>query len=300
MLINNSTLQALRTGFNTNFQAGLGAAADITEPFITIVPSTTKLETYGFLGDFPIFRKWVGAKRLKSMEEKAYQLANDDYEVSIEVHKFKIMDDNLGLYGPIMTGIGTDAGRLRPRLVLDALKNGHLSVPASLCYDGLPFFSNAHVVNGVTFSNSDTTAAVNPWYLMDLRHPLKPIIYQNRMSPIFVSNVNGNGNNDHLFDTGMYKFGGEARGAAGYSYWQTCYRSTATLNAANYEAAKQAMASITDDNGEPLGLVPTHIVIGATNKAAAKTLFSIQNNAAGAGNIYYQDVEIIDGSLRLS
>lgn len=295
MLINNATLQALRTGYQTKFQAGLGSAPDMTAPFVTPVSSTTKTETYGWLGDFPIFRKWVGAKRIKSLEERAYQLTNDDYEVSIGIHKFKIADDNLGLYGPIMEGIGRDAAKLRPRLVLDALKAGNTTA----CYDGQYFFDVDHVINGTTFANNDTSATVNAWYLMDLSHPLKPIIYQDRMAPQFVSNVNGNGNNDHLFATGEFLFGGEARGAAGYSYWQTSYRSTATLNAANYEAAKQVMATYTDDNGEPLGIKPTHIVVGNTNLAAAKNLFAIQNNAAGAGNIYFQELSIIDGSLRL-
>ncbi len=295
MIINNASLQNLRTGFQTRFKAGLGSAPDITEPFVTPVPSTTLMETYGWLGDFPIFRKWVGAKRIKSIEERAYTLTNDDYEVTIGIHKNKIKDDNLGLYGPMMEGIGRDAAKLRPRLVLDALKAGNTSV----CYDGQYFFDTDHVINGVTFANNDTSASVNAWYLMDLSQPLKPIIYQNREDPHFVSNVSAEGANDHLFATGEYLFGGEARGAAGYSFWQTSYRSTATLNAANYEAAKQAMASYTDDNGELLGIKPTHIVVGATNLAAAKTLFTIQNNAAGAGNIYYNELSIIDGSLRL-
>lgn len=295
MIIDNANLRNLRTGFQTRFQAGLGRAPRITDPFVTEVASTTKTETYGWLGDFPIFRKWVGQKVVKALEERSYQLTNDDYEVTVAIHKHKLEDDNLGLYGPMLEGIGQDAAYLRDRLCLDALKAGH----TSLCYDGQYFFDTDHVINGATVSNSNTAATVNPWYLMDLSKPLKPIIFQNRKSPIFVSNVSHLAANDHLFETGEYKFGGEARGAAGYSYWQTSYRSTATLNATNYEAARAAMAALTDDNGEPLGIKPTHIVVGNTNLAAARTLFEAQNEAGGASNIYWKTLTVIDGSSRL-
>lgn len=296
MIINNAVLQALRTGFQTQFKAGLGRAPLVTAPFVTVVNSTTKTETYGWLSDFPIFRKWVGAKVAKAMEERAYTLVNDDYEVTIVIHKHKIEDDNLGLYGPMLEGIGQDAGMLRDRLCLDALKNGN----TSLCYDGQYFFDTDHVINGTTFSNNNTAATVEPWYLMDLSKPLKPIIFQNRKSPMFVSNVSAGGNNDHLFDTGEYKFGGEARGAAGYSYWQTSYRSTATLSATNYEAAKAIMQSYTDDNGERLGIMPTHIVVGSSNLSAAQKLFEAQNLAGGESNIHYKKLTVIDASSRLA
>src|SRR3546814_14654125 len=56
----------------------------------TPVTSTTKIETYGFLGEMPAFRKWVGGKRVKSLEEKAYQLINDPYEATVGIHKQQI------------------------------------------------------------------------------------------------------------------------------------------------------------------------------------------------------------------
>ncbi|EGF92429.1 mu-like prophage major head subunit gpT family protein [Asticcacaulis biprosthecium C19] len=295
MIINNATLTALRVSFNLSFTMGLGKAPRVTDPFVTPVPASTKVETFGFLGDFPIFKKWVGPKQIKALEERAYSITVDDYEVTVAVHKNKIKDDNLGLYPSMLEGIGQDAGYLRDRLCLDALKAGHTSTG----YDGQFFFDSDHVINGVTFSNINTAGTVEPWYLMDLSKPLKPIIYVDREKPNFVSNVNANGQNDHLFNLGEYLFGGEARGAAGYSYWQTSYRSTATLNAANYEAAKQIMSSYTDDNGEKLGIVPTHIVVGTSNLAAAQKLFEAQNLAGGESNIYWKKLIIIDASSRL-
>ncbi|CAL4866725.1 hypothetical protein MMA231_00969 [Asticcacaulis sp. MM231] len=236
----------------------------------------------------PIFRKWIGEKRVKSLEEKAYQLVNDDYEMTIGIHKNKIRDDNLGLYGPMFQGWGQEAGALKDRLIFDALKNGHLNT----CYDGQFFFDTDHVINGVTFANTDADTTVQPWFLMDLSKPMKPILYQTRQEADF--NMVTDPTDSHVFKTGEYLAGAEARGGAGYTYWQLAYRSRKTLNAANYEIAKQAMASWTDDNGENLGIKPTHIVVGTSNAAAAKNLFKKQNLAGGESNTYDGELQIIE------
>ena len=112
MIINRANLEALRTGFKTNFQAGIALAAPVSGPLVTEISSSTKIETYGFLGDLPVFRKWVGEKRIKSIEEKSYQLINDDFETTLGIHKSR----STGGCG-LPTGPGRPAdpsGRRRP------------------------------------------------------------------------------------------------------------------------------------------------------------------------------------------
>lgn len=290
MLINNTTLEALRTGFKTLFQAGLKKAAPQYAAFTTTVPSSTKVETYGFLGDFPVFRKWVGAKKIKSMLEKAYQLINDSFEATIGIHKDKIKDDNLGLYGPMVQGWGEDAGALADRLAFAALADG-TSRP---CYDGQNYFDTDHPmgVADTATANYDATAQVQPWYLLDCSKPLKPVLYQVREEPTF--NMVTDPQDSHVFTTGEYLMGGEARGAAGYTYWQLGFCSTKTLNEANYVAAKAAMAAFTNDEGEPLGVKPTHLVVGTSNVAAGRNLITKANLAGGESNIYFNDVALVE------
>ncbi len=290
MLITQTSLQALRTGFNLLFNNGLKAAAPVSEPLVTTVNSSTKVETYGFLGDLPIFRKWLGEKRIRSLAEKAYALVNESFEATLGIHKDKINDDNLGLYGPIVTGWGKDAGQLKDRLSFDALRDGHIRA----CFDGQNFFDTDHPVDfaGAPTTNMSGAGAVEPWFLVDLSKPLKPILYQERQAPAFAMVVDPT--DSHVFKTGEYLMGGEARGAAGYTLWQLAHRSTATLNEANYVAAYNAMAALKNDEGEPLEIRPTHIVVGPSNRAAAKSLFEAQNKAGGESNVYFKDVVIID------
>lgn len=290
MIITQTSLQALRTGFSTQFNNGLAAAAPVSDPLVTTVSSATKVETYGFLGDLPIFRKWLGEKRIRSLAEKAYALTNEDFEATLGIHKNKIADDNLGLYGPIVSGWGKDAGQLKDRLAFDALRDGHVRA----CYDGQNFFDTDHPVDfeGAPTTNMSGAGAVEPWFLVDLSKPLKPILFQNRQAPTF--DMVTDPKDSHVFKTGEYLMGGEARGAAGYTLWQLAHRSTAALDAASYVAAYNAMAALKNDEGEPLEIRPTHIVVGHSNRAAAKTLFDAQALAGGASNIYFKDVAIID------
>ncbi|WP_439471334.1 Mu-like prophage major head subunit gpT family protein [Brevundimonas sp.] len=288
MLITRTNLEALRTGFKSDFQRGIALAAPVADPLTSEVTSSTRVETYGFLGDLPIFRKWVGEKRIKSIEEKSYQLINDDFEATLGIHKHKIDDDNLGLYGPIVQGWGQDAGQLKDSLAFTALDQGHVRP----CYDGQNYFDDEHPTFGGVASNISGDGSNAAWYLVDLSKPLKPVLYQKRKAPTFAMVTDPE--DSHVFKTGEFLMGSEARGGAGYTLWQLAHRCTGALNAANYQAAQAAMAALKNDEGEPLGLKATHVVYGASNEAAAKTLFKAQNLAGGASNIHFNAVELIE------
>lgn len=288
MQITAATLEALRTGFKRDFQDGLAKARPLYEIFSTPVNSSTKVETYGFLGDFPIFRRWLGEKRIKAIEEKAYQLVNEDFEVTRGIHKNRIRDDNLGLYGPLITGWGDSAGALNDRLAFEALANGHQRP----CYDGQNFFDAEHPVGDGVKSNVSGDDAVQPWFLIDNSQALKPILLQTRQAPEFTMITNPE--SDHVFKTGEFLMGAEARAAAGYTFWHLAHRCTGALNEANYVAACQAMEALTDDEGEPLGLKATHVIVGTSNKVAARNLFKKANLTGGESNIYFEDVEIVE------
>lgn len=62
------------------------------------------------------------------------------------------------------------------------------------------------------------------WFLLDTTKPVKPFIFQDRKAPVFVSQTDMN--SDDVFMRKKFKFGAEARGAAGYGFWQLIYGST--------------------------------------------------------------------------
>jgi len=77
------------------------------------------------------------------------------------------------------------------------------------------------------------TLLVNPrltsttaWFLHCTSHPVKPFILQERKKPVFVQQTGMD--SDEVFMRRKFKFGAEARYAAGYSLWQLSCGSTGT------------------------------------------------------------------------
>jgi phage major head subunit gpT-like protein len=288
VIVSNATLQALRTQFNAKFKDGRSKAKAKAGILATPVSSSTKTETYGFLGEMPAFRKWIGDKRIKSLAERAYFLVNDPYEATVGIHKHQIQDDNLGIYPSMFEGWGMEAELWPDRLLFAALAAG-ITAP---CFDNQNFFDASHPnfdEAGTTYSNTNNAGTVQPWYLVDLSKPLKPLIFQKREDPHFwmITDVQ----DSRVAETGQFGVYAEARGAAGYTMPFLAYRSTATLNAANYVAARDAMAAFVDEVGDPRGIVATHIVYGVSNRAAADDLFMKANLVGGESNVHYKAVD---------
>lgn len=294
-IVTQALLEALRTTFSRAFEKGKTEAAVIGEFMSTPIPSTTSINTYGFLGDLPIFRKWVGEKRIKELLEKVYQLINEDYEATLGVKKTAIEDDQIGLYPALFEGWGREGKQWLDRLRFIALAQGHLRP----CFDGQNFFDDDHPTfmdGGSTWSNINNANQGEAWFLLDCSQPLKPLIAQERKAPYFwwIADLM----DSECAKTGIYTAYGEARGAVGYTMPFLAYRSTATLNAANYIAARDAMKAFKDDNGEPRGVRPTHLVAGISNHQKAKDVFKA-NLAGGESNTLASDAITIVQADRL-
>lgn len=299
MLVTQSALEALRVGFNGAFnRARLQATPTDFMSLASVLPSTTKTTTYGWLDAMPQWRKFVGERRLKSFSEQSYTLVNVPWEKSAELPIDDIEDDQLGIWTGIVAAWGSSgASELIEIQIAEAMRQGHLE----LCYDGQYFFDTDHPVGneaGDTFSNKTGDASGNPWFLLALDKDLKPFIYQQRKAPEF--SMVTNPNDSYVFQNRKVPMGSFARGVAGYTFPHYAHRCDGALDATNYQAAFEAMTTLTDSEGRPLGIKPTHLVYGASNRSAAKTLIEAQNEAGGASNIYWKDVVLVDGSTRLA
>lgn len=83
-----------------------------------------------------------------------------------------------------------------------------------------PYKSVCEVVEEPRLTNDDA------WFLLDCNKPVKPFVYQERKKPVFVQQTNMD--SDDVFNRGVYKFGAEARAAAGFGHWQLVYGSDGT------------------------------------------------------------------------
>jgi phage major head subunit gpT-like protein len=295
MIITAAVLNALRTGFATSFQAGFSGVAPAYEQIATTVPSTTKSNTYGWLGQWPDMREWVGDRVLKSISESGYAITNKDWESTVEVDRNDIDDDNLGMYPAMFETAGQAARRKPDQLVFGLLKAGH----STLCYDSQNFFDTDHPVAAevdgtgavTTVSNVQAGAGI-AWYLLDTSRPLKPLIFQNRKAPQFTAMDTAT--DENVFMRKKFRYGVDSRSNVGFGFWQMAFKSNAELNAENFEAAYAAMQLYTGDGGVKLGVKPTLLVVPPQLRAKASSLVTADKLANGADNPNKGLVTVLD------
>ncbi|MFK5947799.1 MAG: Mu-like prophage major head subunit gpT family protein [Methylococcales bacterium] len=271
MLVNRSNLGQLFEGFNTSFNKGLDSADSHYQEISMIMPSKASEETYGWLGQFPKLKEWIGDRTIKNLVAHSYTVKNKVYEDTISVKRTDIEDDQYGLMGPLVSEMGRVSGEHPDELIFSLLAAGF----ATKCYDGQFFFDTDHPVgvnNPVSVSNMQAGAGPG-WFLLDTSRSIKPVLFQERIPYKFTSLTNDQ--DENVFMRDEYLYGIRARVNVGFGLWQLAFGSKDTLDATNYEAARVAMMSQEGDEGRKLGIRPDTLVVAPSLESEALTL--IQN-----------------------
>lgn len=284
MIINRAALNAQFTGFKSIFNEAFTAAAPDWQRVAMMVPSTTTQEQYGWLGQVPGLREWVGDRVVQNLQTYDFTLKNRDYEATIGVGRNDIEDDRIGIYRPMIAELGRAASVHPDELVFGLIKTGF----SALCYDGKPFFSDQHPytkADGKAGTQSNTGGGSGTaWFLLDTARMIKPLIFQRRRPYTFVRMDAET--DEEVFNRKTYRYGVDARVSAGFGLWQLAHGSKQTLDAAGLKAAYQAMEELKGDHGRPLGLKPNLLVVPPALREAGLELLSAERNAAGATNVW--------------
>ncbi len=290
-IITPALLLALNTGFKKSFQDALDTAESQYLRIATTVPSTTSSETYGWLGQFPTFREWVGDRVLKDMAAHGYSIVNRKFESSVTVPRDAIEDDSCGIYMPLFSEMGRAAKVHPDELIFGLIKKGSVE----LCYDGQPFFDADHPVysevdgTGVAVSVSNVTAGAGPaWYLLDVSRALKPLIFQKRRDYNMQAMIRLD--DESVFMRDEFRYGVDARVNVGFGFWQMAHKSQATLDADNYAAARCAMLERKADGGRPLAIKPGLLLVPPALEGRARALIEKDKDA---GNEWYKSAEVL-------
>ncbi|MDR3173580.1 MAG: Mu-like prophage major head subunit gpT family protein [Treponema sp.] len=299
MIITNTVLTTLRTALRDEFRARMTEldAKGIWKLLATVIPSSTASNTYGWLGAFPQMREWVGDRVIKDISESAYQIVNQKWEATLAVERTHIEDDNLGQYRVLSREMADEFERFMDRHLGVLISGGF----TNLCFDGQPFFDEEHPV----YPNTDGTGTAaevsniigtgaesgSPWALLSLSGSLKPFIVQQRTQPEFEEITDPK--SERTFMQDKYTYGIRYRGSWGYGLWQQAVGSRAALSAGAYEAARLAMQTFKRDGGDPLGIAPTHLVVGPANEAAARAILAREFINGGDSNPNYHTAELM-------
>lgn len=286
IIVNRDNLNTIYTGFKTAFQGAFSGVTPDWNKVATLVPSATKTEDYAWLSQWPKLREWIGDRQIKSLAASGYQITNKKFESSVGIPRDDIEDDSYGVFTPLFAEMGYAAATHPDELVFALLAAG----ATTECYDGQYFFDTDHPVGAGTVSNN-LGGAGTAWYLLDATRPLKPLIFQRRKD--YSLKAMTDERDEAVFMRDEYRYGVDARCNVGFGFWQMAVRSAQTLDETNYGNARAAMMSFKSDEGRPLGVKPTLLVVPPALEAAALKLVQAENNAAGASNIYRNSAQVL-------
>lgn len=160
MQITPASLDAIFYNFNTLYQGAYQRIEPWYKKVATEVPSTGRENRYAWMKMIPRLREWVGERLLRNVEANGYTIVNKDYELTEEIDRNDILDDNLGVYAPLIRMMGEQAARWPDDIVVALIQNG----TSNLAFDGQAFFSASHPVGdaaATTYSNLLTGSALS-------------------------------------------------------------------------------------------------------------------------------------------
>ena len=282
MIVNQDSIALSFKGFKTVFTDAYLETPTNADKIAMTVPSSSRDETYGWMGQFPSLREWIGPRQVKNLEAHGFTIKNRKFESTVEIARDDIADDRLGIFKPVFAEMGQTTRRHPEEMIFGLLASGF----ATNCHDGQFFFDTDHPVtdaegNTLSISNHQGGSGT-PWYLMDTSRSIKPLIWQEREKYEFQQLTRDD--DDCVFTNDKYLYGIRARVNAGFGLWQLAYGSKQALTAANYAAARAAMMGLTTDGGRKLGVTPTVLVVPPALESDALTLLNTEYATGGASN----------------
>jgi len=291
MIITQGNLNALFQAYKLIFQQTFSNTQVDWDKIAMMVPSSTAKEVYPWLGQNTRFRQWIGDRVVQNLMTHDFSIKNLPWENTVGVPKETIEDDTYGLFKPLFAQLGQDAKQHPDEMIFTLLAQGF----ASLCYDNQYFFDTDHPVLNADGSTSSVSnfggGSGAAWYLLDTSKVVKPIIYQVRKDYNFVAMDKET--DDNVFSAKEYIYGVDARSNVGFGLWQLAYASKQELTPATYGAARAAMMSLKGDNGKPLGVRPTTLVVPPNLEGTALQILQAEKNANGSSNIYQNTAQIL-------
>ncbi|MFN3362729.1 MAG: Mu-like prophage major head subunit gpT family protein [Allorhizobium sp.] len=291
MDINSSTLRAVFTALSTAYNMRFNAVQPMYSTVAMVVPSTSAMNEYPRLDDVQGFREWIGDRVIQDLGAQTYIVRNKPYEKTIGILRTQIEDDQIGIFTPVAAQMGQDAAQFPDQLVWPLFKTGE----TVKCYDGQYFFDTDHPgynEAGQPISVSNFTDGAGPaWYLVDDTQVMKPLIFQDRKKFQLVSLTSPDDPN--VFYQNKFVWGVDGRCAAAYGLWQLAYKSKATLNEANFEAARTAMSTIRRRDGSPLNIQGVKLIVPPALEGAAKRIVGAENLANGASNVWKNAATVV-------
>jgi len=171
MIINPANLNALFTTFDTRWTAQYAAfkPQSYYQRLAMTIPSNSSMSVYSWLAHLPRMREWLGPRMIRNIGQHTTALKNKKYELTIEVEREKLEDDQYDQYGIWMDQAASSVAKWPDQQIIPLLMAGNTGAFGT-GFDGQNFFDTAHPVDGIpgstgsgTQSNYFTNTPLNPY-----------------------------------------------------------------------------------------------------------------------------------------
>lgn len=160
MELTNPNVDLVFQGFQVRYQGAYTKAITYYDKFADPMPSSARDERYAWLDRMPQLTEWLNSRVVQNISMRAYVLANRDWELTLEVDRNAIMDDQYGVFNPMVDLMGTSAKMWADQRLVDVLQNGHTAGALYQCHDGQPFYSASHPIQ---IDNPASAVQQNYW-----------------------------------------------------------------------------------------------------------------------------------------
>lgn len=249
-----------------------------------------------FLGGIGAGRKWIGSRVYTKLRSFGVKFTAEKFEKTVEIPSDELTDNPAVDGAKIGARLAESAALTEVKQTLAVLKDNAVG------FDLDPLFGTHEYVDqnadGSVKLGDDGQPVVLGSYTNDIEGSGPAWFLASKKSIVRVTQVGEDYNvvmkggsaetSEYTFDTDNLAWGWKARKIfrGGMPYYTI--RSKQPLTAESYQAAKDQMATFTNDAGELVDNTPTHIVVkrGTAAAAAARKLFTQAFLANGESNIY--------------
>src|SRR6266852_3877944 len=126
MEITPSNLAALRTRYNQVYQQAFLKQDVIWPKMAQLITSLAESETHVWLDRIPQLRKWSGDRVVQNASLRTYQLTNVPYELTMGLDRYKVEDNKINAFQPVVQQMAMQAKKWPDTLFFDSV-NGVLA-----------------------------------------------------------------------------------------------------------------------------------------------------------------------------
>lgn len=156
MEVTPSNLDLIFRQANTRFSDAVAQTPTWYQDVCVEMPSQSRTMDYAWLDRIPQMRQWLGNRQIVQAQAHTRRVTNLPYESTLELDRFDIEDDMMGLYYTAVAMQGASAKKWPDTVVANFIRQASSSTftdgsgnqTSNLGFDQVPLYSTAHPILG--------------------------------------------------------------------------------------------------------------------------------------------------------